>query len=128
MSSNFNPTEIARKVLGSVRQVPEANLFSYSLSGLCETRLTHCRAFISRSTSRHSEGVTYQFEIINDSGQGLPHRRDALVIASFLLLLQHHQSTSSTVHFREDEIIEELRRPENAESKVLMMRGWKGIC
>lgn len=122
MSSNFSPTEIERKVLDSARQLLGSNLYDYLLSGLGETKITHCRAFIARSTSRHSDNVTYQFEMINDSGQGLPRGRDPIVLAALLLHFWQHQSLNSTIRFPETEIMEMLKWPQNAESIAIVKK------
>jgi hypothetical protein len=122
MSFNFNPTEIERKVLDSARQLLGSNLSAYLLSGLGETKITHCRAFIARSTSRHRENVTYQFEMINDSGQGLPRGRDPLVLAALLLHFCQYQFLNSTVRFPETELMELLKWPQNTESIAMVKR------
>jgi hypothetical protein len=76
MRSNFILTEAEQKVLDTVRQLLGSNLADYLLSGLGETNIAHCRAFIAQSTSRHSANVIYQFDIINESEQGLPMERE----------------------------------------------------
>lgn len=116
MTLDFNPTGNEQKVLDSARQLLGSNLSDYLLSGLGETKIIHCRAFIARGTSRHSENVTYQFEMINDLGQGLPRERDPLVLAALLLHFCQFESLNGTVRFPETDVIEMLKWPQNAES------------
>lgn len=122
MSYDFNPTEIEQKVITDARQLLGSNLFDYLLSGLGETKITHCRAFIASCTSRHSENVTYQFEMINDSGQGIPRGRDPLILAALLLHFCQYQSLNSTVRFPETEVMEMLKWPQNHISIAMIKR------
>jgi hypothetical protein len=120
MSSNYL-SEVEQSTLDAARRLLGSNLSDYLLSGLGETKIIHCRAFIARSTSRHSENVTYQFEMINDSGQGLPRERDPLVLAALFLHLCQYQSLN-TVRFPETEVMEILKRPQNAISITMVKR------
>jgi hypothetical protein len=120
MNSNYKLTEVEQRSLDAARRLLGSNLSDYLLSGLGETKITHCRAFIAQSASRHSENVIYQFEMINDSGHGLPRAHDPLVLAALLLSLWYNRNTNSTLHFPEAEIMETLGWPDNTQSKALV--------
>jgi hypothetical protein len=117
MNSGFDPTETELGVLDSARRLLGSNLAKYLLSGLGETQVTHRRAYAAWSTSRRSENVAYGFEMINDSGQGLPHGRDPLVLAALLDLLWDQRPLDGTIRFHESVLMEGLGWPQSGESK-----------
>jgi hypothetical protein len=120
MSSTFKPTGIERKILSEARQLLGPELADFLLSGLGETNITHRRAFTAQSTDQHAENVLYQFEMINESAQGLPIGRDPLVLAVLLNLLRERRPMHDKVTFRVSDILETLQWSQTTESQLLI--------
>jgi hypothetical protein len=120
MNSTLKPDGIERKILSEARQLLGPNLADYLLSGLGETDITLCRAFTSQSTAPDAEKVTYQFEMINESEQGLPIGRDPLVLAVLLNMLRERQPMDDKVTFRVSDILESLQWSQTTASQLLI--------
>jgi hypothetical protein len=120
MISNFNPTAFEQKVLNEARQLLGSNLAAFLLCSLGETQITHCRAFTAQSTDPHAENVHYQFEMVNESEQGLPIGRDPLVLAVLLNMLRERQPMHDKVTFRVSDILETLQWSQTTESQLLI--------
>ncbi len=118
MSATNNLTQAERSTIGLARKLLGDNLADFILSGLGETGFTHRRTFTARSTLSQSNEITYQFEMINDSEQGLPFGRDPIVLAVLLSLLWERQPLHSTILFKEADIIEKLEWDNYAESRM----------
>jgi hypothetical protein len=120
MNSNFKPTETEQKILSEARYLLGNNLADYLLSGLGETNITDCRAFIARSTSHHGQDSTYRFEIINESEEGLPIERDPLVLAVLLDTLREQRKMDDTVTIKVSDILETFRCSQTPASELLI--------
>lgn len=118
MSTDYKLSETERRALDDARRLLGDNLTDFLLSGLGEAEISHRRAFAARSTSRHSWGVTYRFEMVNESG--LAAGREPLVLAALLGLLQEDQPPEGGLVFRECKVIESLGWPDTAESRKLV--------
>jgi hypothetical protein len=117
MDSNSNLAEPERSMLKEAHKLLGDNLTAFLLSGLGETEIAHRRTFTARNIPSHSDEITYQLEMINDSAQGLSIGRDPLVLASMLDLLWERQPLDSTILFHESDILEKLQWPQNTESR-----------
>ena len=120
MDSNYKLSKVEQRALDGARRLLGPNLSDYLLSGLGETNITHCRAFTAQSAPPGDENVTYRFEMINESPQGLPRGREPLVLAVLLNLLQERRPTDDTVTFRASSILEILQWPPTTESHLLI--------
>ena len=106
MSTDYKLSETERRTLDDARRLLGDNLADFLLSGLGLAEISHRRAFAARSTSRHSWGVTYRFEMVNESG--LAAGREPFVLAALLGLLQEGQPPEGGLIFRQCEILENL--------------------
>lgn len=120
MTSNYEFTEVELKTVEEARRLLGSHLSEFLLSGLGETNITHCRAFTASSTSSHSKGISYRFEIINESQQGLPIKRDPLIFAALIELLWERQPLDGKVLFRESAILDKLQWPVIPELQMLV--------
>jgi hypothetical protein len=120
MNPDFKLTEIEQKVLTETRHLFGSNLVDYLLSGLGESKMTHCRAFTAQLTSPQGEDVTYRFEIRNESSQGLPMGREPLVMAVLLNLFRERQPMDDAVTFRASDILEKLDWPQTTEIQLMI--------
>jgi hypothetical protein len=117
MDTSSSLTNTERSTLEEVHRLLGDNLTAFLLSGLGETNIAHRRTFTARNIPSHSDEITYQLEMINDSAQGLPIGRDPLVLASLLDLLWERQPLDSTILFHESDILEKLQWPQGDESR-----------
>jgi hypothetical protein len=115
MSTDYKLSETEHRALDDARRLLGGNLVDFLLSGLGETEICHRRAFTARSTSRHSWGVTYRFEMLNESG--LAAGREPLVLAALIGLLHEDLPPEGGLVFRECEVLESLGWPDAAESR-----------
>jgi hypothetical protein len=123
IDSNFNPSEMEKRILSEEAfSLLGSNLGSYLLSGLGETIITRRRAFTARSFSQTNKNITYRFEMISYSKDGLPQERDPLVYASLLTDYVKYMPANSTISLSEKEIIESLGWDQSDESKSLIKR------
>lgn len=120
MNANDTLTAAERNALNETRKLLGDNLADFLLSGLGKTSVIHRRTFSTQSIRSHSDEVTYQLEMINDTEQGLPIGRDPLVLAVLLVLLWERQPLHSTILFKEADVLEKLQWNNNAESKSLI--------
>lgn len=122
MISEYNPTDIERRVLNGARQLLGSNLADYLLSGLGATQGTHCRAFIAQDASPGNDQVARRFETRGDSAQGLPAGRDPVVMAALIGLLRERQPMDDAVAFDVGSMLETLGWPRNKESHLTVLR------
>src|ERR1043165_7106570 len=120
MKSGFNLTDIELKILDEARRLLGENLADYLLSGLGEGEIKHCRVFTALSTSSSDEDVTYRFEAVSESPEGLAIGRDPLVLSVLLLMFREQWSMDDTVVFNTNEVIERLGWPQTRESESLI--------
>jgi hypothetical protein len=119
MDSHYKLSEAEQQSLDGARRWLGSNLSDYLLSGLGETNMTHCRAFTAQTTAA-DEDVTYRFEMINESPQGLPIGREPLVLAVLLNLLRERRPLDDKVTFRTSDILELLRWPQTIETHLVI--------
>ena len=119
MNSNFKPTETEQKVLTEARYLLGNNLADYLLSGLGNTQISNHRAFTAQSTSAQLE-VTYRFEMINESAEGLPIERDPLVLAVLLDTLREQRKMDDSVTLNVSDILETLHWSHTTASELLV--------
>jgi hypothetical protein len=117
MESKYDLSEAEQSAIDSATRLLGPNLADYLLSGLGEEHQTYRRVFTARGPSRQSDNTLYQFEMINESEQGLPAGRDPLVLAALLDKLWKQQPQNGTLRFHESEVMEKLGWPSSAESK-----------
>lgn len=122
MNSDEILTSTEQYILKETRKLLGDNLADLLLSGLGETSITQRRVFTAQSSPSLSGEVTYQFEMINDSEQGLPIGYDPLVMASLLGFLWERQPLDSTILFRRSDILEKLEWDDDVESRSLIKR------
>lgn len=115
-------TRTERNVLDEVRKLLGNNLADFLFSGLGETSIIQRRSFTARSMPGYGDEITYHFEMINYSKQGLPIERDPLVLAALLDILWERQPLDSTILFRQGDILEKLGWNNTAESRSLLKR------
>lgn len=120
MVSNNTLTQAERRTLESAHQLLGNNLAVFLLSGLGENEIIHCRGFTAQSTSSHTEDIVYQFQIINESDQGLPNGNDPLVLAALLDLLWERQPLDRKIMFMERDILEKLQWPLTSKTKMMV--------
>src|SRR5690348_5934819 len=108
MRLGFNLTDIELKVLDEARRLLGENLADYLLSGLGEAEIKHCRVFTALSSSSSDEDITYRFEVINESLEGLAIGREPLVLSVLLLMFREQWSMDDTVVFNTREVLERL--------------------
>lgn len=120
MRADFKLTENEQKVLTEAHHLFGSNLVAYLLSGLGETRITHCRAFTAQLTSPQGEDISYRFEIRNESAQGLSNGREPLVIAVLLNLFRERQPLDDAVTFRPSDVLEKLDWPQTTDTQLLI--------
>jgi hypothetical protein len=120
MNANDNLSTPERKTLDEIRKLLGDNLSDFVLSGLGETSVTHRRTFSTQIIPSHSDEITYQLEMINDSEQGLPIGHDPIVLAVLLDLLWERQPLHSTILFKVTDVLEKLQWDNNAESRRLI--------
>jgi hypothetical protein len=122
MNSEYTLSEAEQSVLNNARRLLGPNLADYLLSGLGETRITHRRAFRALGSSAGSEGVTYRFEMVSDSKEGLPIERDPLVMAVLINFLRERQPMDEKVGFDIDDMLKILQWPQSKESHLMVTR------
>jgi hypothetical protein len=120
MIPNFELSTAEGKTIAGVRKLLGSNLADFLLSGLDESAIVHHRLFTARSIHSHSDEISYQLEMINDSEQGVPIGRDPLVLAALLDLLRERQPLDSSILFRESDILDKLEWTNNAESQSII--------
>lgn len=120
MNHNRNLTKAERGVLDQARRLLGEHLAYFLLSGLGHADITHCRAFTAQGSYPDNEGVTYRFEMHNDSAHGLPNGRDPLVLAVLLLLFVEQWMMDDSVRFTMSEIIQRLQWSEDSKSQLLI--------
>jgi hypothetical protein len=104
-------------LLDTAQRVLGVNLSEFLLSGLGEPHQTR-RLYTARSIRAHGPGLTFQLEIISDSGEGLPGGRDPLVMATLLHLLWTGERGRDEVVFRDELLLERLSWPDTPESRL----------
>jgi hypothetical protein len=116
MSTHYVPTEAEHDLLDTARRVLGANLSEFLLCGLGESHHSR-RLYTARNVRDHGPGLTFQLEVVSDSGEGLPGGRDPLVIAALLHLLWTGERGRDEVVFRDAELLQRLAWPDTPESR-----------
>lgn len=116
MSTPYVPTEAEHDLLDTARRVLGANLSEFLLCGLGEPHHPR-RLYTARSVRGHGPGVTFQLEVVSDSGEGLPGGRDPLVMATLLHLLWTGERGRDEVVFRDEALLERLAWPDTPEAR-----------
>jgi hypothetical protein len=119
MSTPYVPTEAEHDLLDTTRRVLGVNLSQFLLGGLGE--LHHLRRlYTARSIREHGPGLTFQLEVVSDSGAELPGGRDPLVMAALLHLLWTGERGRDEIVFRDETLLERLSWPDTPESRRLI--------
>jgi len=116
MSTPYVPTEAEHELLDTAHRVLGVSLAEFLLSGLGEPHYPR-RLYTARSIRAHGPGLTFQLEVVTDSGEGLPGGHDPLVMAALLHLLWTGERGRDEVVFRDEELLERLAWPDTAESR-----------
>jgi hypothetical protein len=116
MSTPYVPTEAEHDLLDTARRVLGANLSEFLLCGLGELNQPR-RLYTARSVRAHGPGLTFQLEVVSDSGEGLPGGREPLVMAALLHLLWTGKKGRDEVVFRDEELLERLSWHDTPESR-----------
>lgn len=122
MVTNIELSTAERGALAEAYELLGDNLANFLLSGLGDEGVSHRRTFTAGSKPSHKVEITYQLELINDSGPGLPAGRDPVVLATLLDILWERQPLDSTILFRQADILEKLGWDDKAESHYLIKR------
>jgi hypothetical protein len=114
MDTSYVPTESEQDLLDTARRVLGVNLSEFLLCGLGESHHPR-RLYTARSIRAHVPGLTFQLEVVPDSGEGLPGGRDPLVMAALLHLLWTGERGRDEVVFRDEELLGILFWPDTPE-------------
>lgn len=110
-------TEAEEDLLDFAQQVLGGNLYTLLLSDL---DAQHCprRRFTAQSIREHGPGLTYQLEVVSESGEGVPSGRDPVVMAALLHLLWTRERGRDEVVFRDEELLGLLSWPDTRQSRL----------
>jgi hypothetical protein len=120
-------TKPEKLVLEKARLLLGNSLAPFLLSGLGQSSITHRRSFTAQTTPNHqdSHGISYRFEMINDSPIGLPMGRDPLVMALLLNILREEMRMADTIDFNVSHILNSLGWSQSEESRLLIQHAIK---
>jgi hypothetical protein len=119
---DYSLTPVEQETIEFARQILGSNLADFLLAGLGETKIIHYRVFTAQCIPSSSVVVTYEFETINESQQGLPIDRDPLVFAVLLNLLWERKSLDGKLFFRYRDILKKLQWPPTTEYQMMIQR------
>jgi hypothetical protein len=122
VNTNYNLSEAEQVVLSTARRLLGPNLADFLLSGLGEAQVTHRRSFAAPAPVSQGEEVSYRFEMVSDSKEGLPIGRDPLVMAVLINFLRERQPMDEKVSFSVDDMLKILQWPPSKESHLIVTR------
>lgn len=127
MTTHYAPAEGERELLDFTRRLLGRNLSEFLLCCIGEWRHPR-RRFTAQSIRTQGPVVTYQLEIVGESGAGLPGGSDPLVLAALLRLLLTGGQGRDELNFNEDELLAMLGWADTAASRSAVESAIERYC